>query len=143
MFSKTFGYALRAVTYISVHGRDGAKVGVHEIAEKLNIPQHFLGKIMQDLVKRGIIDSAKGPTGGFYVNDKTLSFPLMDVLMITNGTMVFETCVLGFEHCSAVNPCPLHSDFFSCRSGMKQVFLQKKLGDLASDVQAGDSYLGN
>lgn len=141
MFSKTFGYALRAVVYIAVHGKEGTRVGVMEIADRLKIPHHFLGKIMQDLVRKGVIDSAKGPTGGFYINAKTLEVPLMEILAITDGAAVFETCILGFEHCSSINPCPLHHHFVSCRNGMKQVFLQRKLGDLANDVDGGLAHL--
>lgn len=74
MFSKTFGYALRAITHIAVHGVDGHKIGLQELAAELAIPHHFLGKIMQDLVRHGIIDSAKGPSGGFFSNENTRNF---------------------------------------------------------------------
>ena len=43
---------------------------IKQISDHLSIPQHFLGKILQELVPRNIISSMKGPTGGFYMNEQ-------------------------------------------------------------------------
>ena len=141
MFSKTFGYALRATVYIAVHGSADRKVGLHETSEGLGIPHYFLGKIMQDLVRHGILDSVKGPSGGFYPNRTTLATPLIEILKITDGSLVFNQCALGITRCNAESPCPLHDDFASCRNGMIQSLAEKTVGMLAEDVEAGRSFL--
>jgi Rrf2 family protein len=141
MFSKTFGYALRATVYVAIHGTSDKKVGLQEVSERLNIPHHFLGKIMQDLVRHGIIDSTKGPSGGFFVNAATLDVPLIDILKITDGNLVFNQCALGITRCNAQSPCPLHDDFASCRNGMIQSLAEKTVGILAEEVEAGRSFL--
>jgi Rrf2 family protein len=141
MFSKTYGYALRAVTYVAIHGKDGAKIGLLELSKELDIPHHFLGKIMQDMVRQGIVDSLKGPTGGFFSNDSTAEIPLVDILKITDGNQVFDSCALGIRRCNAANPCPLHHEFAKCRNGMLSELSVKKVKDLAEDVVAGNSFL--
>lgn len=141
MFSKTFGYAIRAVVYVAQNGQNGRKLGLAEIAEQLEIPQHFLGKIMQDMVKHGILGSAKGPSGGFFANDRTLGIPIFEVLKITDGSRVFETCALGIKQCNSQRPCPLHGDFAACRNGMQQVFSEKTIGALTDKVVAGAAFL--
>lgn len=141
MFSKTFGYALRALTYVAVHGKGGVKVGLHEISEQLDIPHYFLGKIMQDMVRHGIIDSAKGPTGGFFANETTSSVLLIDILTITDGSLVFDACALGIKKCNAQSPCPLHDDFAACKNGLLQTFREKTIGMLGQEVEKGAVYL--
>lgn len=141
MFSKTFGYAIRAAAYVAIHGREGQRVGLHDISNALEIPHHFLGKIMQDLVKNGVLDSIKGPNGGFFANDKTAATPLIEVLKITDGNLVFDQCALNIKRCNADHPCPLHHDFAVCREGMLKMMAARIIGQVADDVMAGNSFL--
>lgn len=141
MFSKTFGYAIRAVTHVTAQSLKGQRIGLRELSEALGIPLHFLGKVMQDLVRHGVVDSAKGPGGGFYANKRTLSTPLLDVLFITDGSLVFKHCALGAAQCDAQRPCPLHRDFAVCRDGMLKVMSGKTIGHLVEDVAAEHAFI--
>lgn len=141
MFSKTFGYALRAATFVAMHGKDGRKLGLQELSQSLDIPYHFLGKIMQDLVRHGVVDSTKGPGGGFYANAQTAETPVLDIVKITDGNLIFDQCALGIKRCNAAYPCPLHHDFAACRDGMLQAMSVKTVGMLAAEVAAGGSFL--
>ncbi len=141
MFSKTFGYALRAATFVAVQGKDGKKVGLQELSRSLDIPYHFLGKIMQELVRHGVADSMKGPSGGFYANSRTAETPLLDILKITDGNLIVDQCALGIKQCNAAYPCPLHHDYAACRDGMLQAMAAKTVGLLAAEVEAGGTYL--
>ncbi len=135
MFSKTFGYAVSAVTYVAMHGKDGKKVSLQELSQNLEVPHHFLGKVMQDLVRHGILDSTKGPGGGFYTNTTTVGTPLLEILKITDGSLVFNQCALGFRRCNAANPCPLHNDFAICREGMLDAMTAKTVGTLTEETK--------
>ncbi len=141
MFSKTFGYALRAAVFVVMQGKSGKKTGLQDISQSLDIPRHFLGKIMQDLVRQGILDSTKGPSGGFFVNDRTSETPLLDILKITDGNSIFNECVLGSKLCNNLHPCPLHHDFVVYRDEMLQTLTMKTLGLLAAEVKDGSSFL--
>ena len=107
-FSKSFGYALRGILYVAMISEENRRVQVDEIANRLVVPKHFLAKIMNRVVKEGILDSTKGPYGGFSINDETLSSPLIRLLKITDGMEQFNTCVLRLRKCNKANPCPLH-----------------------------------
>ncbi|MBK7965716.1 MAG: Rrf2 family transcriptional regulator [Bacteroidetes bacterium] len=69
MFSKTFAYALRATTYVAKIGKENRKVSLGELASSVQLSPHYLGKIMQELVKKGILNSTKGPGAGFWMGD--------------------------------------------------------------------------
>lgn len=102
---------------------------------------HFLGKIMRDLVRHGIVDSTKGPNGGFFANERTAETPLLDILVITDGSLVFTHCALNIKRCDAEHPCSLHHDFAVCRDGMLKVMAAKTVEILAAEVAEGKAYL--
>ncbi len=70
MLSKTFAYALRSMLYLALVNEDNRLVQISEIAEKLKIPKHFLAKVLQQFSKKGMLESVKGPNGGFRLTEK-------------------------------------------------------------------------
>src|SRR3954470_13871019 len=117
IFSKTCEYAVRAVFFIAQRTVDGSRVGIKEIATSIDSPEHFLAKILQDLSRKGIIQSAKGPNGGFYMDEHALKQPLTAVVEAIDGDGIFTGCALGLKQCSEVDPCPLHNQFKTLRTG--------------------------
>ncbi len=132
-FSKTFGYALRSILYVAVLKDEGRKIQIDEIAKELSVPRHFLGKIMQDLVKAKMLKSTKGPYGGFSLNQDTLNTSLSKLLEITDGHDLFTRCVLQFRSCSEASPCPLHAEIEPVKNRFKGIFAQTMIGDLLKD----------
>jgi Rrf2 family iron-sulfur cluster assembly transcriptional regulator len=141
MFSKTFGYALRAVLYVALQNKFARKVGLAELSRQLGIPHHFLGKIMQDLVRHGFLDSTKGPSGGFRINHRTLETPLIDLLKLTDGLVSFNSCALGLRACSETQPCPLHYEVVQCRTGLLRALNEKTIGALAGSADRDLAFL--
>ena len=94
-------------------------VQVEEIASKLSVPRHFMGKIMKKLAKEKILTSSKGPSGGFIINDHTLQMRLMDLIVITDGVEIFDTCVLRAKECNGLNPCPMHFHMEEIKQNLK------------------------
>ena len=70
MFSKATEYALRATIYIAQKSSEENKIGIDEIAKVIGSPKSFTAKILQQLSKNQIIDSIKGPNGGFSIEKK-------------------------------------------------------------------------
>ncbi len=130
LFSKSFGYALRGILYIAMVSDGKSRIHADEIALQLSVPRHFLGKIMKKVVKHGILDSTKGLHGGFSLNEKTLSTPLLDLVMLTDGKDQFETCVLRLRKCNSDHPCPLHHKMETHKKELFQLFFSTTIGDL-------------
>jgi Rrf2 family protein len=106
------------------------KVQVPEIAEKLLVPRHFLGKIFQALVKEGMLKSTRGPYGGFELKEETLNRPLYDVYKVTDDAGLLNYCELRFHKCGETNHCPLHEEMQTLRSEFIGVLQQTTVGDL-------------
>ena len=130
LFSKTFGYALRGILYIALVTDEKEKVHVDEIAEKLAVPRHFMGKILKRLVKHDLLQSTKGPAGGFTLSDETLVTPLWNLIEITDGLGSFTNCVLRLQECNSENPCPLHSKIEASRIELRNIFTNTTIGEL-------------
>jgi Rrf2 family protein len=134
--SKSFGYALRGILYIAVMQDEHRKVQIDEIATKLSVPKHFLGKIMQQVVKAGLLKSTKGPYGGFSLAGETLNTSVIKLVEITDGMEQFSLCVLNFKYCNGLNPCPLHYEMEELKRNFLNVFTKNTIGDLLKDSKS-------
>jgi Rrf2 family protein len=141
IFSKTCEYAMRAVFFIAHKTAEGGRVGIKEIAVGIDSPEHFLAKILQDLSRRGVIQSAKGPNGGFYVDDVILNMPIASIVEAVDGNDIFTGCGLGLEYCSEENPCPIHHEFKAIRNQMQDLLKTTKIGEFNEDLNLGIAVL--
>jgi Rrf2 family iron-sulfur cluster assembly transcriptional regulator len=130
--SKSFGYALRGILYIAAVQNEKPKVQIREIAERLQVPRHFLGKIMQRIVRNGLLHSTKGPNGGLFLTKETLATPLMKLVEMTDGTEQFHVCVLQFRNCNTLNPCPLHHEMEQIRTAWRDLLNNTTIHELIS-----------
>lgn len=124
MFSKSFGYAVRAVLYITLQQTRKRNVQAEEIASVIGVPRHFVSKILKRLVKEKVLSSVKGPSGGFACNASTATTSLSRLFEITGDIAVFETCALRFNKCNSDSPCPIHFKIEKIRNELES-FLSK------------------
>ncbi|MDD3771052.1 MAG: Rrf2 family transcriptional regulator [Weeksellaceae bacterium] len=141
MFSKTCEYAIRAIIYIAQQTQDGSKISVKAIAKGIDSPQYFIAKILQDLGKKGLVQSLKGPTGGFYLSAANLAMPIADIVKEIDGIHLFTSCALGLSECSEEHPCPLHDKFKDIKRDYVQLLEQSKVSDLVEKVDTQIAFL--
>lgn len=141
MFSKTCEYAIRALIYIAQHSKGGAKVGIKSITQGIDSPEHFIAKILQDLSRRGLVSSIKGPNGGFYMTDQELNNSLADIVEIIDGEKIFTGCALGLKQCSEVKPCPMHNHYKPIRKKINDMLRSAKIGEVSDQLALSESFL--
>ncbi len=141
MLSLTCKTAIKAVIYLASKYETGEKAGIKEIAEYINASEHSVGKMLQTLVKEKVINSSKGPTGGFYITAKQINQPVINIVVSIDGKDVFNQCGLGLSKCSATHPCPIHDDYKAVRDLFEKMCRQKKVSDLCKPVNSGVAYL--
>lgn len=141
MLSLTCKTAIKAVIYLASTFESGEKSGIKEIAEYIDASEHTVGKMLQTLVKEDVINSLKGPTGGFYIDAKQIRQPIINIVFAVDGKEVFNQCGLGLSKCSASHPCPIHEDYKAVRELFKKMCLDKKIIDLCDPVNNGLAYL--
>jgi Rrf2 family protein len=140
-FSKTCEYAIRAVIFIAQKSEGGKKIGIKEVAAGIDSPEHFIAKILQDLSKRELIQSSKGPNGGFYINENSRRHTLADIVSAVDGDKVFRGCGLGLKVCSETKPCPLHHEFKEIRKKMLEALQSATIGAFNESLNLRLSYV--
>jgi Rrf2 family protein len=141
MFSKACEYALRAVLYISIKSVNGERLSMLEISKEIDAPVAFTAKILQSLVREGIISSTKGPKGGFFIETKAKEVTINDIVMAIDGVDVLHNCTLGLKECSDEFPCPLHAHVIAYKNHLREILHNTTLQDLVSDLAGGKTFL--
>ncbi|WP_268849044.1 RrF2 family transcriptional regulator [Flavobacterium aestivum] len=142
MFSKTCEYGIRATIFIASQSFQSKRVGLKDIAEKIDSPEAFTAKILQILSKSNIIRSIKGVGGGFEIPKETMSeIKLSHIVTALEGDSVFTGCGLGLSQCSEEHPCPVHEKFKSIRNELAFMLENTNLEELALGIKTGDTFL--
>ncbi|MCB0668965.1 MAG: Rrf2 family transcriptional regulator [Saprospiraceae bacterium] len=134
MFSKSCEYAIRAVLFLASFPV-GELFGVEQLAEKLQVPRHFLAKILQQLSRNRLISSSKGRNGGFFLSEANRKETLIAVIECIEGPAVFTNCVLGLEKCSNANPCPYHHVVAPLRDEFHSLLKNETIEDSARRIK--------
>jgi Rrf2 family protein len=127
-------YAIRAVCYLA-HLPEGTYAQVREVSTALDIPQPYLSKILQDLGKKGILSSSKGPGGGFRLNCSPTETSLYTVIEAVEGPMDKDECLLGLSICSEDTKCPMHDFWSDIQAAFRQQMASISLLDIVEAEQ--------
>lgn len=141
MFSKTCEYAIRAMLFIAQKSKNGDKVGIKKIAKGIDSPEYFIAKILQDLSRRQLVQSLKGPNGGFYLDKQSLKNSLADIVKAVDGDQIFSGCGLGLKQCSERRPCPIHNEFKKIRENIYNMLDNAKIGEFNDQLEKRLLYL--
>lgn len=142
MLSNTCKYGIRAVIYLALNNEDNKKIGIKEISSELNIPTPFLGKILQLLAKNKILNSTKGPHGGFSLAKPASEISLLNIIEIIDGLDLFNECLIGLSTCSASAhddvQCPIHHKYVPISNQIYNLFTNETIEKLANEIKASN-----
>ncbi|KIC89575.1 Rrf2 family transcriptional regulator [Flavihumibacter sp. ZG627] len=141
MLTNTCKTAIKAVIYLAARFETGEKSGIREIAEHIDASEHTVGKMLQTLVRQGVINSVKGPTGGFFISKQQRNQPIINIVEAIDGRQIFTGCGLGLTKCSAAHPCPIHDEYKAARDLYEKIFRSNRIADLCDPVTNGLAYL--
>jgi len=105
MLSQTVEYALRAV--VTLAQQDGQSCTAQRLAALTHVPGPYLSKLMQVLVRAGLVRSQRGLHGGFVLARGPDELTIWDVVQAVEPLERIETCPLSLR-AHAVQLCPLH-----------------------------------
>lgn len=143
MFSKACEYGIKATLYIAEQALNSdKKTGVKDIAKAIDSPEAFTAKIMQILTKKKIVNSSKGPSGGFYIPKAKLEkIKLSAIVKAIDGDEIYMGCGLGLSQCNEEKPCPVHDQFKEIRDGLANMLNNTSLLELATGLDSGLTFL--
>lgn len=142
MFSKACEYAIRAAIYIAEQSNKNIRVGLKDISKEIDSPEPFTAKILQQLSKSNIIDSIKGPHGGFEIGKKEMGkIKLSQIVLAMDGDSIYKGCGLGFKECSEKQPCPVHDKFIIVRNELKYMLENTTVLEMSLGLKNGLTFL--
>ena len=132
ILSNSARYALRAALCLSEAER-GAPVPVDDIAGRLGVPRNYLSKILHVLARSGLLESTRGPGGGFHLARPAGELSLADVVRHFDTIPSETSCLLEREECSDADPCPAHGHWVDVRERLVDFLENTRLTDLAAE----------
>jgi Rrf2 family protein len=106
MLSKTAEYALRTTVWLAQSPQEPA--AADHLAEVTQVPRRYLHKVVQDLVRAGLVCSQPGPGGGYALAGSPERITILDVVNAVAPLERIRHCPLGLP--SHTRQCPLHKE---------------------------------
>jgi Rrf2 family iron-sulfur cluster assembly transcriptional regulator len=107
MISKTAEYAIRAMASLSQLS-DGGLVGTGTLSAASGVPVNYLSKIMHTLGRSGMVDSVRGPGGGFRMTKSAPQMTAYDIVNLFDDLEGKRRCFLGHKTCNSATACAAH-----------------------------------
>lgn len=127
MISKTTEYALRAMVTLAT-SPDHA-LSSREIARRTQVPGNYLAKVLQNLVRHGLVSSQRGVNGGVLLSRPPGRITVLDIVTAVDPIMRITKCPLNLRS-HGLSLCPLHRKLDQALSQAEQVFRSTTLEEL-------------
>lgn len=109
LLSRSGQYALRALLHIAEQPE--GPVRTSEIAAALDVPANYLSKLLHRLARDGVLDSTRGPSGGFALAIPADQLSLAEALQPIESERLDRRCLLGRPQCRDSDPCAVHGQW--------------------------------
>jgi Rrf2 family protein len=116
-------YAVRCVLHLARHGK-GVLVSRQEIADRAEVPSHFLAKIAQQLARLGIIEIQQGARGGYVLLQDPGKLTMLEVIEGIIGEISLNDCVGRPDSCLNSPTCVVHKVWCTANEQLRDTLQQ-------------------
>lgn len=131
MMSKTTLQAVQALAILA-ELPEGQYEGAGAIAKRIGAAQNYLGKLLQNLSREGLVVSQKGLGGGFRLAKDPKQITLFDIADPFEHLSRWKGCFLGRPNCSGENPCALHFKWAPLRDNYLNLLKETTVADVVA-----------
>lgn len=130
MFSQTVEYALRAVVFLAQNPNTSSTT--EQVAEATKVPAAYLAKVLQALVKAGIVRSQRGVGGGVMLARQADELTILEVVNAVDPIKRIHTCPLDLAS-HGTNLCPLHRRVDMALAMVEDAFRNTTLAEVLNE----------
>lgn len=123
-------YSVRVMIHLASLPR-GTRANLNDLAAKVDVPAVFLSKVLQRLVKAGLVASQRGKQGGFQLACDPAAVTLFDLLEALDSVPSLNACVTGAEGCDRSGACGAHLVWMEAQERMREVLASSSIERLA------------
>jgi len=124
-------YGVRAMIQLA-NTSPGVRSSLTDLADAAEVSPAFLSKVLQRLVKAGLVASRRGKRGGFELRDRARAASLMEILAALDGVPALNQC-LAEEGCQRSSWCAAHPVWLEAQERMRDVLIRATLDHLARE----------
>ncbi len=129
IYSRSTEYAIRALIPLAL-APEGQYTMAKKLAEQEEIPSHFLAKILQQLARKGLLRSSKGPMGGFALRLAADKIRIYDIVEALDGLQPYHLCIGGLGECPEEDRCPMHDGWVALHEAILDYLKENTIADL-------------
>jgi Rrf2 family transcriptional regulator, nitric oxide-sensitive transcriptional repressor len=130
MFSQKVEYALRAAVYLA--SRSETPHTTDQIAETTKVPRAYLSKVLQAMVRAGVLRTQRGLGGGVCLAHKPEELTILQVVSAVDPIQRIRTCPLGLA-AHGVHLCPLHARVDKALATVEEAFASTTLAEVLAE----------
>jgi Rrf2 family protein len=127
--SKRADYGLIALKHLALH--DEHAYSAPEIARTYNIPSELMAKVLQRLVRKGLLLSQAGPTGGYALARGPDSITVIDVIEAVDGPVLLTPCEAA-DDCEQLQVCSIRDPLRAIKEKVVGVLEETTIYELAA-----------
>src|SRR4029078_528055 len=134
--SKKADYALMAMKHLALRGDRGASASssAREIAELYDIPIELMAKVLQRLVRRGLLVSQQGTRGGYQLARVPSQISVADVIQAIDGPGALPACTSEEGTCEQYAKCNVRDPLCRVRQRILAALGECTIAELAADA---------
>ncbi len=114
---------------MTIAQQEGQPCTAKKIAEITQVPLPYLSKLMQGLVRGGVVNSQRGLHGGFVLTKQPDQFSILDIINVVEPIKRIHECPLKI-HSHGTNLCPLHRKLDNAIEATETIFRETTLADM-------------
>ena len=131
--SKKADYALIAMKHLALRGDQGSS-SAREIAEQYDIPIELLAKVLQRLVRSGLLASHQGTRGGYQLARVPARISVADVIQAIDGPVAVTACSSEEGSCDQYAKCNVRDPLWRLRARILTALDECTIAELATDA---------
>lgn len=136
IFSRSTRYAIQALVLLAGLPA-GHYMRCRTLADRLGLPEAYLGKLMLRFTQAGLLDSSRGRAGGYRLRQSAHDISLLRVAEVVSAGRVSRECLLGLKNCSDDAACAMHCRWQPVKTHLFGMLEEQTLKQLSLGVASG------
>src|SRR5450631_2348163 len=135
--TKKADYGLMAMKHLAEQAERGA-CSAKEVADAYHIPQEALAKILQRLVKAGLLHSQHGTNGGYTLARSAETISAFEVIRAIDGPLFITSCITVRGECDQVDRCTIREPLRRVNDSIEQVLRRIKISHMKEEEEVSE-----
>src|SRR5580704_4960549 len=132
--TKKADYGLMAMKHLAERAPHSA-CSAKDVADAYGIPQEALAKILQRLVKAGLLHSQHGMNGGYTLARDAETISAFEVIRAIDGPLFITSCITVRGECDQTERCTIKEPLRRVNESIEQVLRRISISEMKEEME--------